>query len=84
MLVDDGAIRDEGVATALAAIVRAAGPTIPVHVLWPQAESLEGNDFFDSALVSFIGKPVAGSEVMSKLFGYSSQTANTALVTQAA
>lgn len=84
VLVDDSAIRDEGVATALAAIVRAAGPTIPVCLLWPEAESLEGNDFSDNALVRVIGKPVAGGEVMSKLFDYSSQTAHTALVTQAA
>ncbi|WP_322964200.1 ATP-binding protein [Sphingomonas fuzhouensis] len=85
ILVDDSAIRDDGVTPALGAISAAARANhIPVHLLWPDGEPLDGNDFFAQALINVIAKPIAGTEVMRKMFDASPQTATVPLVTQAA
>ena len=84
VLVDDSAIREEGVAAALAGIVAASHRPLPVHLLWPEAESLEGNNLIAEGLIGVIAKPIAGAEVIRKMFDTSPQTTATPLVTQAA
>ncbi|MDZ7282006.1 ATP-binding protein [Sphingomonas sanguinis] len=84
MLIDDSAIREEGIAAALGRIVSASDRPMPVHLLWPQAEPLEGNDFIAEGLIDVIAKPITGTEVMRKMFDASPQTAARPLVTQAA
>ena len=84
LLVDDSAIRDHGVAAGLRTLVTAVGDATPIHLLWPDAEPLPGNDLPSGGLVSVIAKPITGAQVMSRMFDASSQTAESALVTQAA
>jgi signal transduction histidine kinase/CheY-like chemotaxis protein len=84
VLIDDSAIREEGVAAALAGIAAASDRPLPVHLLWPEAESLEGNNLIAEGLIGVIAKPIAGAEVIRKMFDTSPQTTATPLVTQAA
>ncbi|WP_230482999.1 ATP-binding protein [Sphingomonas sp. Leaf21] len=84
ILADDSAIRDAGGRPDLSAVMAARNAETPVYLLWPETESLEGNEFFDPELIEVIAKPIAGVEVMRKMFGTSSQTVSTPLVTQAA
>ncbi len=84
MLIDDSAIRDEGVAAALARIVTASDRPMPVRLLWPETESMDGNEFLDEGLVEMVVKPITGAELMRKMFNTSPQTAAQPLVTQAA
>ncbi|MET3437596.1 ATP-binding protein [Sphingomonas sp. 1185] len=84
VLIDDSAIDRDGVAAAIAAIRGAAPVNLPLHLLWPKTESLAGNDFTERDLIRVIAKPISGGEVMRMLFGTSSQTARSPLVTQAA
>ena len=42
LLIDDSAIRDDGVDAALARIVTASDRPLPIHLLWPEGERVEG------------------------------------------
>lgn len=84
LLIDDGAIRDAGVGAALRAITAAAGASVPVHLLWPETESLDGNELPAGGLVRIFAKPISGTEVIREMFDASSQSAASSLVTQAA
>ncbi|APX67478.1 hypothetical protein AV944_05675 [Sphingomonas sp. LK11] len=84
ILIDDSAIRDEGVIAALARIVTASDRPMPVRLLWPETEPMEGNEFLGEGLIEIIVKPITGAELMRKMFNTSPQTAAQPLVTQAA
>lgn len=84
LLIDDSAIRDDGVDAALARIVTASDRPLPIHLLWPEGERVEGNDFIADELIHVIAKPITGTEVMRKMFDALPQTAVQPLVTQAA
>ncbi|WP_343527199.1 ATP-binding protein [Sphingomonas sp.] len=84
VLVDDSAIRAEGVSQALSLILSAGGRALPVDLLWPGAEPLGGNDFLGGKLIRVIAKPISGVEVFRMLFDASPQTGSLPLVTQAA
>ncbi len=84
MLIDDSAIRDEGVTAALARIVTASDRPMPIRLLWPETEPMDGNEFVDEGLIEIVVKPITGAELMRKMFNTSPQTAAQPLVTQAA
>ncbi len=85
LLVDDGALRDDDGAAALRTLAEAAaGAAVPLFLLWPDADPLPGNDLPRGGLVHVIAKPIAGAEVMSRMFDISPQSPESPLVTQAA
>ena len=84
VLIDDSAIRGEGVTQALSAILTASGESVPIDLLWPDTDPLDSNEFLPRNLIRVIAKPVSGVEVLRMLFGASSQTGSPPLVTQAA
>lgn len=84
MLIDDSAIREDGIVPALRAITGAGGDSVRVHLLLAETESLDGNDFFRQGLINIIAKPIAGAEVISTMFDAPPQIAASPLVTQAA
>ena len=57
---------------------------MPVRLLWPETEPMEGNEFLGEGLIEIIVKPITGAELMRKMFNTSPQTAAQPLVTQAA
>ncbi|WP_314374795.1 ATP-binding protein [Sphingomonas paucimobilis] len=84
VLIDDSAIRDDGVTTALVSILDALPGPMPVALLWPENEPFDRNEFLRAELMKVIAKPVAGGEVIRMLFDASPQTDQRPLVTQAA
>jgi len=84
VLIDDSAIRDAEGRPMLSRMAQVRAAAVPTFLLWPESDPLERNEFFGPGLIEVVAKPVAGVEVMRRMFDTSPQTAFTPLVTQAA
>ncbi|MET4895551.1 ATP-binding protein [Sphingomonadaceae bacterium jetA1] len=84
VLIDDSAIREDGIGPSLTAILAARPGSEPVSLLWPKAEPLGESDVSAMDAIQVIAKPVAAAEVVETMFDTMPQNAAAPLVTQAA